>query len=194
MRKVFLGLFTLLLVQKTVGQSITYFKDIEPIVSKNCGTCHRPGGIGPFSLQTYDEVSKKGKFVAHVTKTKYMPPWKADIAFRSFRNERTLRPEEIEMIEKWVMLRMPKGKKVIGSKTNTIVENSIQPDRRVHFTHPINAPDLLRCIGHDPAVMHLLPVARDKLNGRKLNIPREMCGHHKKPKVLNSFVGDGVIR
>ena len=128
MRKVFLGLFTLLLFQKTVGQSITYFKDIEPIVSKNCGTCHRPGGIGPFSLQTYDEVSKKGKFVAHVTKTKYMPPWKADIAFRSFRNERTLRPEEIELIEKWVTLGMPKGKKVKGIKSDAFVERSIQPD------------------------------------------------------------------
>lgn len=128
MRRVLIGLFILFLFQKTASQSITYFKDIEPVLSKNCGMCHRPGGIGPFSLQTYEEVSKKGKFVAHVTKTRYMPPWKADASFQTFKNERILSIEDIELIDKWVSLGMPKGKKVKRSKSIVPVESSVKPD------------------------------------------------------------------
>ena len=128
MRTTFVGLLILFFIQKTFGQSITYFKDIEPLISHNCSGCHRPGGIGPFSLQSYDDVSKKGKFVAHVTKTKYMPPWKADATFQAFRNERTLKAEEIELIDKWVSLGMPKGKKVKSRASNVPVEGFVKPD------------------------------------------------------------------
>ena len=128
MRTACVGLLFLFLIQKAFGQSITYFKDIEPVISRNCSGCHRPGGIGPFSLQSYDDVSKKGKFVAHVTKTKYMPPWKADATFQTFRNERTLKAEEIELIEKWVSLGMPKGKKVKNRASNVPVESLVKPD------------------------------------------------------------------
>ncbi len=31
-------------------------KDVAPILSQNCTTCHRPGGLGPFSLMSYDSV------------------------------------------------------------------------------------------------------------------------------------------
>ncbi len=40
-----------------------------------------------------------------------MPPWKADISFQSFKNERFLEAEEIELIQRWVANGMPKGKK-----------------------------------------------------------------------------------
>ena len=31
-------------------------KDVAPIFSQNCTTCHRPGGLGSFSLMSYDSV------------------------------------------------------------------------------------------------------------------------------------------
>ncbi|MBY0433538.1 MAG: cytochrome c, partial [Cyclobacteriaceae bacterium] len=128
------GVLLLLLCSRLASsQPVTFFKDIQPILIKNCSECHRPGGIGPFSLQTYEEVSSKGKFVAHVTQTKYMPPWKADPSFRSFRNERTLLAADIELIDTWVKAGMPKGKKV-KQKITLVANHSPKPDLSIPMT------------------------------------------------------------
>lgn len=107
----------------------TYYADIEPIIKRNCASCHKPGGIAPFSLLTYEEVSAKGNFIGHVTKTNYMPPWKADPAFQSFRNETRLTTEEIELIQRWVSTGLTKGKKVKSKKVQVAInENEVKPD------------------------------------------------------------------
>ena len=37
----------------------TYCKDVAPIIQKNCQECHRPGQVGPFPLETYDQARKR---------------------------------------------------------------------------------------------------------------------------------------
>ena len=37
----------------------TYCKDVAPILQKHCAECHRPGQIGPFALQTYEQARKR---------------------------------------------------------------------------------------------------------------------------------------
>jgi hypothetical protein len=32
---------------------------VAPIFYKNCTTCHRPGGMGPFTLLEYDTAKTK---------------------------------------------------------------------------------------------------------------------------------------
>lgn len=124
------------------AQTVTYYQLIEPIIINNCASCHKPGGIGPFSLQSYNEVSAKGNFIAHVTKTKYMPPWKADPTFQHFRNERLLKQEEIQLIQQWVKDGMPKGKK---SKRKLDLapsaESASKPDLSVSMQKPFTIPD-----------------------------------------------------
>ena len=34
----------------------TYCKDVAPIIQKNCQECHRPGQVGPFPLETYEQA------------------------------------------------------------------------------------------------------------------------------------------
>lgn len=120
----------------------TFYKDIAPIINKNCASCHRPGGIGPFSLQTFEEVSAKGTFIGHVTETKYMPPWKADPYYQTFRNEKILSEDEIAVIRLWVEAGMPKGKKV-RSKPNSVVlpEEAVKPDLSLAMTSPYKITD-----------------------------------------------------
>lgn len=127
MLKKFLVLALVLSSGLCSSQPITYYKYIQPLFEKNCTGCHRPGGIGPFSLQTYEEVAAKGNFIGHVTKTRYMPPWKADPAFQSFRNQTTLEQKEIDQIQEWVAAGMPKGKR---KKTKPLVQTgqSVKPD------------------------------------------------------------------
>ena len=80
----------------------TYYADVAPILEKNCVECHRTGGIGPFPLTTYENVAKRAKFIAKVTETRYMPPFRADLSFQRYANERGLTEEEIATIGEWV--------------------------------------------------------------------------------------------
>ena len=85
------------------GQNpIDYAVHIQPIITQNCVPCHKKGGIGPFSLEQYEDVAKRADFIAEVTQSRYMPPFPADKSFQHYANERGLKNEEIELIQKWV--------------------------------------------------------------------------------------------
>src|SRR5438034_245360 len=57
--------------------TLTFSKDIAPIIFNNCSGCHRTGEVAPFTLLNYDDVKKKGKTIIKVIDKRYMPPWKA---------------------------------------------------------------------------------------------------------------------
>ena len=61
-----------------------YVKDIEPIIRKNCTTCHKPGGMGPFSLQSYEEVIAKGDFIAMLQRLDICLPGRQIQLFKHF--------------------------------------------------------------------------------------------------------------
>lgn len=93
------------------AQPTTFSVDVQPIIIRHCATpCHHPGGIGPFSLLTYEDVAKRGKFVAKVTQIRYMPPFPADRQFQHYANERGLSETEINTIQTWVNEGMAAGK------------------------------------------------------------------------------------
>src|SRR5512133_3484929 len=56
----------------------TFAHDVAPLIYKNCTTCHRPGGLGPFSLLDYDSAAKKLDEIQDAVSSGYMPPWHAD--------------------------------------------------------------------------------------------------------------------
>jgi mono/diheme cytochrome c family protein len=87
----------------------TYNKEIAPIVYSRCSTCHHAGQVAPFPLLTYADMKKRGPQVAAVTKSKYMPPWKA-FGDCSFRDNRSLTDAQIATINRWVEGGMPEGK------------------------------------------------------------------------------------
>ena len=65
----------------TIGESTyatepTFSTDVAPIVYQNCASCHRPEGVGPFSLLTFDQVHRRARQIAEVVTSGYMPPWK----------------------------------------------------------------------------------------------------------------------
>jgi Copper type II ascorbate-dependent monooxygenase, C-terminal domain len=103
------------------GQKINFTEHIAPIIHQNCSPCHREGEAGPFSLITFNEVRAKGKFIHKVTETKYMPPWKAEVGFGEFKNERVLQEKDILLIKNWVKSGMNEGpkKKFIYPSFNT---------------------------------------------------------------------------
>jgi hypothetical protein len=87
----------------------TYNKDIAPILWKNCAGCHRTGEIGPFSLLTYKDAAKRSSFLAEITTSRRMPPWKPEPGFGSFHDVRRLSDPEIQRIADWTNGGAPEG-------------------------------------------------------------------------------------
>src|SRR3954469_16242416 len=83
------------------ADGVTFNREIAPIIYRNCAPCHRPGEAAPFSLLSYQSVAKKGKSIADVTGSHYMPPWKPAEGSYAYRDERKLKESEIELIQAW---------------------------------------------------------------------------------------------
>lgn len=88
----------------------TFTKDIAPIVFQNCAPCHRTGESAPFALLTYDDVARRAKQIAQVTRRRYMPPWPPERGYGEFVGERRLTAQQIARIQQWVTEGAPEGK------------------------------------------------------------------------------------
>jgi tetratricopeptide (TPR) repeat protein len=82
--------------------TVTFYKDIAPIVYRNCSPCHRPGEAAPFSLLTYHDVKTHAHQIADVTRRRYMPPWLPEPGYGDFEGERRLSSAQIQTIRDWV--------------------------------------------------------------------------------------------
>ena len=87
----------------------TYTKDVAPILLKNCAGCHRPGEVGPFSLLSYKDAAKRSGFLADITASRRMPPWKPEPGFGEFHDDRRLGEAEIKTIAEWSEAGAPEG-------------------------------------------------------------------------------------
>ncbi|HUI81640.1 MAG TPA: tetratricopeptide repeat protein [Bryobacteraceae bacterium] len=87
----------------------TFARVIAPIVYQFCAPCHHPGGTGPFSLLTYEDVKKRAALIVTVTRSRYMPPWLPEPGHGDFAGELRLSPEQIRHIADWVAAGSPEG-------------------------------------------------------------------------------------
>src|SRR5215510_8836204 len=100
-----------------VGE-VTFTKDIAPILQRSCQNCHRPDGVAPMSLVTYDEVRPWARAMKSRTglgpKAGVMPPWyvEKNIGIQNFKNDPSLSDEEIARIAKWADSGAPRGNPV----------------------------------------------------------------------------------
>jgi peroxiredoxin len=90
-------------------RSLTYAKDVAPILKAHCQECHRPGTVAPFALQTYEQVTGKTKTIADVITDGRMPPWHAAPDHTEFVNRRGLSADERETLLAWLRSDRPRG-------------------------------------------------------------------------------------
>src|SRR5579864_630581 len=81
--------------------SVTFNKDVLPIVQKNCQGCHRPGQIAPMSFLSYQSTRPWAKAMKVAVASRKMPPWFADEKYGHFSNDRALKQSEIDTIVAW---------------------------------------------------------------------------------------------
>ena len=94
--------------QATQG-SVTFARDVAPILYKHCVTCHRPNAVGPFSLLAYDNARPRAEALADVTARRFMPPWKPTPGHGDFQGSRGLTTVEIEVFQRWADGGAPEG-------------------------------------------------------------------------------------
>ena len=98
-----------LTAQSPAVTAVTFHKDVEPILQKNCQTCHRPGQVAPMSFTTYDAARPYARAMKNAVQSRKMPPWFADPQYGPYLNDRSLSQRDIETIARWVDAGAPEG-------------------------------------------------------------------------------------
>lgn len=112
--------------------TVTFNRDIAPIVFQKCARCHRPGQSAPFALLAYEEVKKHARQIVEVTQRRYMPPWLPEPGYGEFVFDRRLGEDQIAMIQEWVA-----GGAIEGNSTDLL------PPPRFPDRWQLGQPDLV---------------------------------------------------
>ena len=89
--------------------AVTFTKDVAPIFYKSCAECHRPTMFAPMSLLTYEAARPYARSIKQKVVARQMPPWGADPAHGTFKNDPRLTQAEIDTITAWVDAGAPRG-------------------------------------------------------------------------------------
>ena len=82
--------------------TVTFNKDVMPILQRQCQECHRPQQIAPMSFLSFEETRPWAQSIREAVIRGAMPPWHADPAHGEFANDRRLSPEEVQTLVSWV--------------------------------------------------------------------------------------------
>ena len=130
--------------------TVTYSRDIAPIIQTRCLNCHREGQVAPFALANYEQTAKRAKQIARVTHDRIMPPWIPSPGHDKFVAERWLTDRELELFKVWSETGRAKGEEADLPPTPKFADGWQlgQPDLIVKmtepFTIPADGPDLLQ--------------------------------------------------
>src|SRR5688572_24525886 len=101
--------------QQTPAAEVTFTKDVAPILQRSCQNCHRPDGVAPMSLISYEEVRPWARSIKTRTgigpKAGVMPPWyiEKNIGIQHYKDDPSLSDEEVAKIAKWADGGAPRG-------------------------------------------------------------------------------------
>lgn len=105
----FVGLGCLASAAALAASSVTFNKEVLPVLQKNCQECHRTGEVAPMSFMTYSEARPWAKAMKAAVLSRKMPPWFADPNYGHFTNDRRLSQEEINILSAWADNGAPEG-------------------------------------------------------------------------------------
>jgi copper type II ascorbate-dependent monooxygenase-like protein len=94
--------------------SVTFHKDVEPILQQHCDMCHVQGGIAPMPLVTFRDTQPYASMVATQTSSRLMPPWGAVSTPDctpplSWKDDPTLTASQIATLAAWSSGGAPEG-------------------------------------------------------------------------------------
>jgi len=96
----------------TEVSKVTYHNRISRIVAAQCQECHRAGGVGPFPLETLEQIVAHKGMIRKVVEKGTMPPWHAAEETKypgKWANDRSLTPNDKTDLLNWLKNGTPAG-------------------------------------------------------------------------------------
>lgn len=133
--------------------AVTFTRDVAAILYENCVNCHKPGGVAPMSLMTYEEARPYAPLISYRTglypNAGTMPPYyiERDVGIQEYRDDERLTEEELATIVAWVDSGAPEGDPEDLPPLPDLTENegwTVEPDIVVRSTEifmEAGAPD-----------------------------------------------------
>ena len=120
--------------------SVTFAKDVAPILQRKCQQCHRPASLAPMSLVTYEDARPYARAMKQRTalrsKPGVMPPWyiEKNVGIQHFKDDLSLSDTEIATIAAWADSGAPRGNPADLPPPLTFADDSVWK---------MGAPDLI---------------------------------------------------
>jgi hypothetical protein len=97
-----------------LAQETTWHQHIAPLMIEKCSGCHREGGIGPFSLEEYEQAANWAELALAAVESGQMPPWGQDETQEctprfGFKHDPRLSDEQLELLADWIGDGTPEG-------------------------------------------------------------------------------------
>ncbi len=96
-------------VLATEPSAPTFAKEIAPLLWKECGPCHHPGGAGPFSVLTFAELQPHLGAIRSAIEADEMPPWPPEPGHGDFQQPRRLDQKQRQLLLDWLAKGAPSG-------------------------------------------------------------------------------------
>jgi hypothetical protein len=121
-------------------EEVTYAKDVAPIIQNNCMVCHRPGGIGPMDLITYEDARRYARRIREQVSNRLMPPYyyDRDIGIQELEHDMRLSQEDIDKVVAWVDQGAPLGNPADMPPTPNLIDTD-----EWAFTPDLGQPDVV---------------------------------------------------
>ncbi len=156
----------------------TFQHDVAPIIQQHCSPCHQPGQAAPFPLLAYTDVKKRARDIRDVVERRIMPPWLPDHTDGPFVGQRSLSPEQIQVITRWVDQNAEEGATTVPMTPLASDEWQLgKPDLVIRmakaFPLPADGPDVYRNF-----VIPIPIAARRFVRGIELQPGNQRIVHH----------------
>lgn len=125
-------------------RKITYHSRVGRILEANCVSCHREGGVAPFSLESYEQAYGFRHMIDFVVESGRMPPWFAHPDYGSWANDRSLSARDRRDLLAWIRSGAPRGNPAEGHRPAAYAAGwnlEREPDVVVRIPEPQQVPE-----------------------------------------------------
>ncbi len=122
---------------------LTWHREISRLVQRHCVECHRDGGVGPFALDSWDDVVAHAPMIRQVVENGTMPPWfarpHADEKSGPWINDRSLAASEKKQLLGWIAAGKIAGDPKESPQPRAFPEGWLigKPDAVFEFAKPV---------------------------------------------------------
>ena len=137
MKYIIAAFFAALLPLSSTAQ--TYTNEVAKIINENCVVCHREGGIGPMSFESYEQVRPWAPLIQMRVANREMPPYAYDhgIGIQDLQGDWRLSQDEIDTVVGWVNAGAQYGDR------DTVVQLNLPDADAWNFEGDFGAPDAI---------------------------------------------------